>query len=182
VPVVRNIKGLKQPNGKLRAIERVGKSDTREGYFWWCVCDCGRTRTVLTSRFLDERIRSCRDCAVEELRRDQIQREERDRKEWERFEDEANGLRDEFYDADFRSTWKNKLQEFNDKQALLFEIITDGRKHICMQATDLVLRTGTAVDQEIESFGLKRRIEAQLRLRGKNGTSVYRWVLDRKKI
>ena len=54
----KNFKDLSnQKFGKLLAIKNVGKSNGK--YIWECLCDCGQTKNIVSSKLISREIKSC---------------------------------------------------------------------------------------------------------------------------
>jgi len=48
-----------QKFGKLTAIERTGETHPKRGFYWECLCECGRTKKVTSSNLRRGSTRSC---------------------------------------------------------------------------------------------------------------------------
>lgn len=178
---------LLEADAALTAIRPIGVSN-KMGVVWLCQCDCGNYREVPAKQFSSGAIKRCKTCVNPnhydgECNLDggegDLSPEICGDEDWDFYETFELGD-DPFYSAEFKSTWREKMINFNDLESLLYETIMDGRKveqfgadefeQMQMEAVDIVIRAGQlgggliGVERELNTFGDARIERARMRL------------------
>jgi hypothetical protein len=157
--------------GSLIVLHEVGRG--RRGVIWECICRCARHRNVTSEDLRRRRVKACLHCSLRERLNGLKKGKET-----------QTGLKERWYDQEFRLNWLVELEQFTDAQMVLFEIYVNNREHwfFAFQSVDIVSREEDVIGEILyfaQSSANKGRVRSAIN-RIKSETSIWHRIVQGK--